>query len=81
MPISVTRLNMAEKYDRKAEDHLRRAIEFEEAAIKTSSPAEREKYCLKARGERETAIVSLKEANIASGPEIKEAKQDADPGE
>ena len=81
MPISVTRLIMGEKYDREAQDHLRKAIEFEQAAANASSPADREKFGVKARGEREAAITCLNEANIAAGPEIKEAKQDSDPGE
>jgi hypothetical protein len=80
MPISVTRLNLSEKYDREAQQHIRQAIEFEDAAVNTTIPSEREKFGIKARQEREAAITSLKDANIASGPEIKEAVQDSDPG-
>lgn len=79
MPRTVTRLNLTEKYDKEAQEHVRNAIEFEEAAVKSNSPAEREKYGVKAKNEREAAIRSLQDANIAYGPEIKAAEQSSDP--
>ena len=80
MPKSVSRLNHAEKHDKEDEQHVRKAIEWEEAAVNAATPADREKYGEKARLEREAAIMSLKEANIAFGPEIRGATQDSDPG-
>ena len=49
MPKSVSRLNLAEKHDKEAEQHVRKAIEWEEAAVNAATPADREKYGEKAR--------------------------------
>jgi len=59
MPRSVTRLNLSEKYDREAQEHIRKAIEFEEAAVNTTAPSERGKYGIRAREEREAAITQI----------------------
>jgi hypothetical protein len=81
MPKSIARLNLAEQYDREAEQHVRKAIEWKNEAVNAATPADREKFGEKARLERNAAIESLKEANIAFGPEIREAAQDSDAGE
>jgi len=70
MPKSVTRLSLAEQYDKQAQEHVKKAIDWEESAINATSPLERVKYSEKGRKEREAAITSLKEANIALGPDI-----------
>jgi len=74
MPKTVPRLYMGEQYDKEAQKHLGKAIEFEELAIKSEIPADREKYGLKAKEARDAAIEALQEANIASGPELKELR-------
>lgn len=76
MPRTVARLNLTEKFDKEAQEHVRKAIEFEEVAVKSSSPAEREKYGEKAKKERKAAVAALQEANIAYGPDVKEIEQD-----
>jgi hypothetical protein len=65
---------MGEQYDKEAQEHLKRTIEFEEMAAKSEVPADRERYGEKARMEREAAIESLQQAIIASGPELHELR-------
>ncbi len=74
MPKTVARLYMGEQYDREAQDHLGKAIELEELALKAAVPADRERYGVKAREERNAAIESLEQANIAAGPELRELR-------
>ncbi len=74
MPKTVPRLYMGEQYDKEAQEHLKRTIEFEEMAAKSEVPADRERYGEKARLEREAAIESLQQAIIASGPELHELR-------
>jgi hypothetical protein len=72
MPKTVPRLYMGEQYDKEAQAHLTKTIEFEELAINATVPADRERYGEIARQEREAAIESLQQAKIASGPELHE---------
>jgi hypothetical protein len=58
-------LNLAEQYDKKAQEHIRKVLEWGQSAIKATNPAEREKYSEVGRKERETAINALTDANIA----------------
>ena len=74
MPKTVPRLHMGEEYDKEAQEHLKRTIEFEEMAISATVPADRERYGEKARQERDAAIESLEQAKIASGPELHELR-------
>lgn len=81
MPKLESRLALAEQHDREAETHIRKVIEWEQAAISAASPAERERFTEKARKERDAAMTALHDANIAFGPEIREFRQDSDPSE
>jgi len=79
MPKSDSRLNLAQQHDKKAESHLRKAIELEQAASNTTTLAARERYYETARKERDAAMTSLKDATIAFGPSIEELREDVDP--
>ena len=79
MPKSVSRLELAEQHDKEAEEHIRKVIEWEDAARNATTPADRERYGEKVRIERDAAIESLNDARIAFGAELEEAKQDSDP--
>ena len=74
MPKTVQRLYMGEQYDKSAQQHLQKTIEYEEIAMRTEVPAERERYGEKARQERDLAIEALEQARIAAGPELKELR-------
>ena len=74
MPKTVPRLYMGEQYDKEAQEHLKKTIEFEELAVHSTVPSDRERYGEQARQERDTAIECLQQARIASGPEIHELR-------
>ena len=58
-------LNLAEQYDKKAQEHIKKVLESGQSAINATNPAEREKCSEVARKEREAAINALTDANIA----------------
>ena len=74
MPKTIPRLYMGEQYDKEAQAHLTKAIEFEGLAIDAKLPTERERYGGIARRERDSAIESLQQAKIAAGPELHELR-------
>lgn len=74
MPKTTPRLRMGENYDKQALEHLNKAIEFEEQAVNSAVPADRERYGEKARLERDAALEALEQAKIASGPQLQELR-------
>ena len=64
MPKSDKDLSLAEDYDKKAQEHLKRVIEWGQSAINATNPAEREKCLEMAVRERQAVIDALTDANI-----------------
>jgi hypothetical protein len=65
MPKSDKDLSLAEEYDKRAQEHIKKAIEWGQSAINATNPAERDKCAEMARRERQAAIDALTDANIA----------------
>ena len=65
MPKSDKDLSLAEEYDKRAQEHIKKVIEWGQSAINATNPAEREKCAEMARKERQAAINALTDANIA----------------
>jgi predicted nucleic acid-binding protein len=57
-------LSRAEEYDKKAQEHIKKVIEWGQSAINASNPEEREKCAEMARKERQAAIDALTDANV-----------------
>ena len=65
MPKSDKDLSLAEYYDKKAQEHLKKVLEWGYSALNAPNPEERGKFLEMARRERQAAIDALTDANIA----------------